>query len=223
MKTHTRIPTAAAVAAMVLLASCSMPVQVPAQTQQQQQNTQTFIDQLRKLVQGPSQTSKAYPWEEFVPDPLLAPQPLPQVVWPALGAGDFPQTLPPVVWPAPGAGDFAQAQPQWLVGPVKDTRAPVGGINPGIVIPELLSTVVWPETAVPRPIYWHTVGVDERELVPPVVAPPVNNVAPENVFAINPAREAAAERALRLTPLVAPRLTRQDVAERSAQRAVDGP
>jgi hypothetical protein len=165
MKTHTHIAKAAAVAAMVLLASCSMPVQVPAQTQQQQQNTQTFIDQLRKLVQGPSQTSKAYPWEEFVPDPLLAPQPLPQVVWPALGAGDFPQTLPPVVWPAPGAGDFQTVKP-----------APVAGINPNIVIPELLTSVVWPETAAPRPIYWHTVGVDERELVPPVAAPV--NVAP---------------------------------------------
>ena len=119
MKTHTRIAKVATAAAVLLMASCSMPVQVPAQTQQQQQNTQTFIDQLRKLVQGPSQTSKAYPWEEIVPDPLLAPQPLPQVVWPALGAGDFPQTLPPVVWPAPGAGDFetAKAQPQWLVGP----------------------------------------------------------------------------------------------------------
>lgn len=253
MKTHTRIAKVATAAA-VLLASCSMPVQVPVQTQQQQQNTQTLVEQLRKLIQGPSQTSRAYPWEEIVPDPLLAPQPLPQVVWPALGAGDYqpvviPDVLPSVVWPAPGAGDFETrppmpvlAQPQWLVGPVKDIRAPVGGINPNIVIPELLSTVVWPETAASQPIYWHTVGVDERELVPPViapainkagedlldrhppvVAPPVNNVAPDNVIAINPAREAAAERALRVTPLVAPRLTRQDVAERSAQRAVDGP
>ena len=190
MKTHTHIAKAAAATAMVLLASCSMPVQVPVQTQQQQQNTQTFVDQLRKLVQGPSQNSRAYPWEEIVADPRTAPQPLPQVVWPALGAGDYrpvviPDVLPSVIWPAPGAGDF--------------------------------------QTTALRPIYWHTVGVDERELVPPVVAPPVNNLAPENVFAINPARESPADRAQLLIPKVAPRLTRQDVAERAAQRAVDGP
>jgi hypothetical protein len=125
---------------------------------------------------------------------------------------------------------------------VKDSqvRTPAGAINPNLVIPELLPSVVWPETAAPRPIYWHTVGVDERELVPPavapasikagedlldrhppVVAPPVNNVVPDdNLMAINPAREAAAQRP---APQGVPRLTRQDVAERSAERAVDGP
>jgi hypothetical protein len=159
MKTRTRIAKAAAAIAvattMVLLTSCSMPVQVPVQTQQQQQNTQTFIDQLRKLVQPQNQASKPSAGEEVVAD-LRAPQ-----------------TYPQVVWPAPGAGDFAQVQPQWLVGPVKDIRAPapVVGINPNIVIPELLPSVVWPETAASQPTYWHTVGVDERELLPPVMAP----------------------------------------------------
>jgi hypothetical protein len=157
---------------------------VPVQTQQQQQNTQSLVEQLRKLVQGPSQTSRAYPWEEIVADPLTAPQPLPQVVWPALGAGDFPQTLPPVIWPALGAGDFQTVKPAPVAGinpnivipelltsvvwPVKDIQvpAPGAGINPNIVIPELLTSVVWPETPVLRPAVIQNTGIRPEMLEP---------------------------------------------------------
>jgi hypothetical protein len=179
MKTHNGIAKVATAAAVLLMASCSMPVQVPVQTQQQQQNTQSLVEQLRKLVQGPSQANKTYPWEEVV----AAPQPLPQVVWPARGAGDFPQTLPPVVWPAPGAGDFetAQAQPQWLVGPVKDSQLPVAGINPNLVIPELLSTVIWPETAALRPALIQKAGEDLLDRHPVNVAPPAPRAVPAGI------------------------------------------
>jgi len=219
MKTHTHIAKAAAATAMVLLASCSMPVQVPVQTQQQQQNTQTFVDQLRKLVQGPSQNSRAYPWEEIVADPRTAPQPLPQVVWPAPGAGDFrpvviPDVLPSVVWPAPGAGDFETRSPMPVV---------AIAINPARESPADRAQLLIPKVA-PRLTRQDVAErAAQRAVDGPNWIPPERETAYEYVIAINPAREAAAERALRVTPQTAPRLTRQDVAERLAQRAVDGP
>ena len=152
MKTHNGIAKVAAAAAMLLMASCSMPVQVPVQTQQQQQNNQTLIDQLRKLIPSrtqPDSGAQLRPWEEWSASPAALPQvvwpapgagdfetvqpaPPPRVNWPAPGAGDYlpvviPDVLPSVIWPAPGAGDFQTVRP-----------VPETGVNRIVVIPALL-------------------------------------------------------------------------------------
>ena len=121
MKTVTRITQSVAALALVSMTACSMQVQAPIQTQQQQQPPHTFVEQLRQAITGHPQESavpQAHPWDTqaiqappagIVGDPgdwkyqPVLPAPLPKVVWPALGAGDY--LLP-------------QAQPQRLVGPV---------------------------------------------------------------------------------------------------------
>jgi hypothetical protein len=139
---HPMAPIATALSVM-LLAACSVPVQVPIQTKPQQQPA--FIDELKQKLPNSAQQSSVAPRFNPLDDnklelPVAAPATLPEVVWPARGAGDFetagavPAIVPEVVWPDRGAGDF--------------------------------------EAAVPAaPIYWYTVGVDERELNPPVSAP----------------------------------------------------
>lgn len=64
-----------------------------------------------------------------------------------------PETYPPAVWPAPGAGDY-----------------PPGWYLPKVVWPPPGTEVVAQPASLP-PLYWHTVGVDERELIPFVAAP----------------------------------------------------
>ncbi len=138
-KTVHRIAPIATALSVMLLAACSVPVQVPIQTKPQGDASSAFVDQLRQSVPVPAKPG-AGKSELPALAPVIAPATLPEVVWPARGAGDFetanaaPATVPEVVWPARGAGDF--------------------------------------EAAVPAaPIYWYTVGVDERELIPVVVAP----------------------------------------------------
>jgi hypothetical protein len=134
-KTVHRIAPIATAAAVMLLAACSVPVQVPIQTKPQGESSSAFVDQLRQSVPVP-----AKPGVGKSELPALAPAAVPEVVWPARGAGDFemagavPAIVPEVVWPARGAGDFETA-------------------------------------SAAAPIYWYTVGVDERELVPFVAAP----------------------------------------------------
>lgn len=135
-KTVHRIAPIATALSVMLLAACSVPVQVPIQTKPQSgESSSAFVDQLRQSVPVPAKPAAAKSEQ-----PALAPAAVPEVVWPARGAGDFesanaaPAIVPAVVWPARGAGDFETA-----------TAAP--------------------------PIYWYTVGVDERELNPPAAAP----------------------------------------------------
>lgn len=181
MKTHNRIAQLLTAVAMVQLAACSVPLQVPVQTKPQQEST--FIDQLRQLAQSRAQQSAAL-------EPAKAPETYPQVNWPALGAGDFAQAQPQwlvgpvkdiqvarVNWPALGAGDFemipaALPQVNWPAlgaGDFETMRpVPVAGINPNIVIPELLTTVVWPETAAPRPV--SGAGIDPNIVIPELLS-----------------------------------------------------
>lgn len=116
---HPMAPIATALSVM-LLAACSVPVQVPIQTKPQQ--PPAFIDELKQKLPNATQPGSAAP--------QLNPLESNKRELPAAA----PATVPEVVWPARGAGDF--------------------------------------ETAVPAaPIYWYTVGVDERELIPVVAAP----------------------------------------------------
>lgn len=160
VKTIHRIAPIATALSVMLLAACSVPVQVPIQTKPQGESSSAFVDQLRQSVPVPAKpgVGKSDPLA-----PAAVPATLPEVVWPARGAGDFetasaaPPIVPEVVWPARGAGDFETAG----------------------AVPAIVPEVVWPargagdfETAIAAPpIYWYTVGVDERELNPPAAAP----------------------------------------------------
>ena len=158
---------------------------------QQQQNTQTFVDQLRKLIPSrtqPDSGAQRHPWEEWDASPATLPQIVwpapgagdfetvrpaapPRVYWPALGAGDYlpvviPDALPSVIWPAPGAGDFQTVRP-----------APEAGLNLNVVIPELLPSVVWSvpgvgdfQTARPVP----ETGLNRNGVIPALLDPADN-------------------------------------------------
>ena len=183
-KTIHRIAPIATALSVMLLAACSVPVQVPIQSKPQQ--PPAFVDELKQKLPNSAQQGSVSPRFNPLDDnklelPVAAPAIVPEVVWPARGAGDFemaspaPEIVPVVVWPARGAGDFETA-----------TAAP--------------------------PIYWHSVGVDERELNPPVAAPAsiqaredVHDRHPSLLGAVasNPkAEEGDFDRLPRLTPIV---------------------
>ncbi|MBK8834226.1 MAG: hypothetical protein IPO29_05005 [Anaerolineae bacterium] len=206
-KTIHRIAPIATALSVMLLAACSVPVQVPIQSKPQQ--PPAFVDELKQKLPNSAQQGSVSPRFNPLDDnklelPVAAPAIVPEVVWPARGAGDFemaspaPAIVPEVVWPARGAGDFEMASPA----------------------PEIVPVVVWPargagdfETATAAPpIYWHSVGVDERELNPPVAAPAsiqaredVHDRHPSLLGAVasNPkAEEGDFDRLPRLTPIV---------------------
>ena len=160
-KTIHRIAPIATALSVMLLAACSVPVQVPIQSKPQQ--PPAFVDELKQKLPNSAQQGSVAPRFNPLDDNKLE---LPVAA---------PAIVPEVVWPARGAGDFETA-----------TAAP--------------------------PIYWHSVGVDERELNPPVAAPAsiqaredVHDRHPSLLGAVasNPkAEEADFDRLPRLTPIV---------------------
>ena len=103
MKTTICITQGLSALTLMAMAACSMQVQAPIQTQQQQP-AHTLVEQLRQTITGHPQESaipQAHPWDiqaiqappaGIVGDPAdwkIRPVPPPKVTWPAPGAGDF--------------------------------------------------------------------------------------------------------------------------------------